>query len=105
MVLKDPESLGSEEGIQAATKAVIGLKGRIKDMTGMINHIELIRKQLSELKTRLDGGLGPLSMDIDKLDTKLIDVESVFFDPHITGSGDSFYYPPKLYTKVQYLGY
>ncbi len=28
-------------------------------------------------------------------------MEETLFDPHITSPGDAFYYPPKLYSKIQ----
>jgi hypothetical protein len=100
-VLKDPKSQGSEEGIQAATKVVLELTDQVKGMIGMINQIESIRKQLADIRTRLVDKLKPLSTEADGLDKKLLEVESSFFDPHITGGADSFYYPPQLYTKLQ----
>jgi hypothetical protein len=39
--------------------------------------------------------------EADALDKRLLAVEEMLFDPHITGSGDSFYYAPKLYSKLQ----
>ncbi|MBN1222602.1 MAG: sialidase [Candidatus Aminicenantes bacterium] len=102
-VLKDPNSLGSEEGILAATEIVFDLRNQVKDMTDMINRIESVRKQLADLKLRLADGFETLVVEAEEIESKLLAVESSFFDPHITGSADSFYYPPQLYMKLQAL--
>jgi len=102
-VLKDPNSLGSEEGIRASTKVVLDLRHQVKGMTDMINRIESIRKQLADLMERLGEGFKALSTEAEEIDGNLLAVESAFFDPRITGAADSFYYPPQLYMKLQAL--
>ncbi len=99
-VFKDPNSLGSEEGIHASTKVVLDIYAQVKGMTKMINQIESIRKQLSDLKAKLDSSLETLGTEAEKIDNKLLAVESAFFDPHITGSADAFYFPPQLFSKL-----
>jgi len=100
-ILKDPNSRGSEEGILAANRLVLDLFEQVKRMTGMINQIESVRKQLADLKTELAVKSKPLSAEVEELDKKLLEVESTFFDPHITSAADSFYYPPQLFVKLQ----
>ncbi len=102
-VLKDPNSRGSEEGIRASTKVILGLYDQLKGMTGMISQIESVRKQVADLKPRLAGKSKALSSEAEEIGDKLLAVESAFFDPHITGAADSFYYPPQLYSKLQSL--
>ena len=83
-VLKDPNSQGSEEGIRASTKVILDLHEQMKGVTGMINQIESIRKQLADLKTRLAGKFKALSSEAEEIGNKLLAIESAFFDPHIT---------------------
>jgi hypothetical protein len=52
-------------------------------MTGMINQIESVRKQLQDIKTRLADKRKPLSEEAEGLDKKRLEVEAAFFDPHI----------------------
>ena len=102
-VLKDPNSRGSEEGIRASTKVILKIYDQMKGMTHMINQIESIRKQIADLRARLAGESETLSTEAEEIDKKLIAVESNFFDLHITGSADAFYFPPQLYSKIQRL--
>ena len=102
-VLKDPNSQGSEEGIRASTKVVLSLYDQLKAMTSMINEIESLRKQITDLRPRIAEKSKDLSTEAEKIDAKLVEVESAFFDPHITSRADSFYYPPQLYSKVESL--
>jgi photosystem II stability/assembly factor-like uncharacterized protein len=101
IVLKDPNAPGSEEGIRAATVVVLDLFDLLKSMTGMINRIESVRKQLIDIKPRLADTLKPLIEEAEGLDKKLLEVEAAFFDPRITGGADSFYYPPRLFSQLQ----
>jgi len=103
VVLKDPNSQGSEDGIREATAVVLDLLDLLKSMTGMINRIESVRKQLLDIKPRLADKLKPLSEEAEGLDGKLVEIESAFFNPHITGGADSFYYPPRLFSNLQSL--
>lgn len=99
-VLKDPNSLGSEEGIAASTKVVMDIYDLVNGMTGMINKIESIRKQLVDLKTGLAANHEALCTEAEEINKKLIGLESAFFDLHITGTADAFYFPPQLYSKT-----
>jgi hypothetical protein len=102
-VRKDPNSQGSEEGIRAQMKVIAGARDDLKTMTDMIDRIELARKQLGDVKAALkdDVSSQPLVADADALDQKLLAVEETLFNPRITGSADAFYYPPRLYSKLQ----
>jgi len=100
MVLKDPNSMGSEEGIAASTKIVLAIYDQVNEMTGMINVIESVRRQIADLKDRLADDNGALCAEAADIDKKLLAVESMLFDPHITGPADAFYFPPQLYSKL-----
>jgi hypothetical protein len=102
-VRKDPNSQGSEEGIRAQMKVVVSAREDLKTMTEMIDRIELTRKQIGDVKAALkdDAASKSLVADAEALDQKLLAVEETLFNPRITGSADSFYYPPRLYSKLQ----
>jgi hypothetical protein len=78
------------------------LRDEVNEMTEMIDQAETIRKQIADVKPSLqsDKDLKSLVDEGEQLDRKLLGVEETFFDPHITGSGDAFYYAPRLYTKL-----
>jgi photosystem II stability/assembly factor-like uncharacterized protein len=102
-VIRDPNAIGSEEGIEAQTKTVLELRTSVNKTVDLIDRAESIRKQLADIKASLqaDPRWKPLVEEADALDHKLLTLEESLFDPHITGSGDSFYFAPKLYTKIQ----
>ncbi len=103
VVKKDPNSLGSEDGIRAQTTLAMDLYNEVNTMTDLIDRIEMVRRQLAEIKSALqaDARWKAHVAEAEALDKKLLDVERVFFDPRITSAGDSFYFPPGLYSKVE----
>jgi photosystem II stability/assembly factor-like uncharacterized protein len=103
VVKRDPNAPGSEEGIQSQTKVVIELRDSLNKAVDLIDRAESTRKQIAAVKASLQGEprWKALVDEADALDKRLLAVEEMLFDPHITGSGDSFYYAPKLYSKLQ----
>ena len=72
-------------------------------MTDLIDRIETVRWQIAQIKPALQADARWKShvAQADGLDKKLLAIEQLFFDPRITSAGDSFYYPPGLYSKLQ----
>jgi photosystem II stability/assembly factor-like uncharacterized protein len=103
VVRKDPNSLGSEEGIRAQTRIVLDVRDRLNAFTDLIDEIEITRSQLSDIRASLlrTPRWKALVARVDDLDSKLVAIEGEFFDPRITSAGDSFYYPPGLLSKLQ----
>ena len=101
-VRKDPNSLGSEEGIRAQTEVVLEIRENVSAMADTINQIEWVRKQISDINALLedDANAEPVVAAGTALDEKLMALEGNFFDLRQTGQGDSMYYPPQLYSKV-----
>ena len=101
-VRKDPNSLGSEEGIRAQTEVVLEIRENVSAMADTINQIEWVRKQISDINALLedDANAEPVVAAGTALDEKLMALEGNFFDLRQTGQGDSGYYPPQLYSKV-----
>lgn len=102
VVLKDPHSVGTQQDILAQTKMELGLRDAANTMTATVNQAETARRQILDLEPVLKSNSRwkPLESEAKALNTKLLSVESAFFNPHITGGADSFYYPPRLYSKV-----
>jgi photosystem II stability/assembly factor-like uncharacterized protein len=103
VVKKDPNSLGNDDGIRAQTALVQDIWNQVNTITDLIDQIETVRHQIAEIKTALqtDARWKSHIAEADNLDKKLLAIEEVFFDPRVTNAGDSFYYPPGLYTKLQ----
>ena len=107
VVKKDPHSAGSEEDIRKQTNALLGIYENIQTVSGMINRIEWIRKQLYDLKAVLqeDKGAEEILKAGEELDKKLMDIEEFFFPLDRTGSGDDLRFPDKFYAKLFFLAY
>ena len=105
LVRKDPNSQGSEEGIRAQTAVMLALRDDLNAMTDAINQIESARRQIADLKASLgdDATWEALVAEADELDQRLLEVEEGFFDPRIANDAEAFYYPPRLYSRVQRL--
>lgn len=103
-VLKDPNSPGTQQDILAQTKMELGLRDAANTMASVIDQAETARSQIIslELALKADARWKSLASDAETLDTKLLTLEEAFFDPHIS-SGNSFYYPARLYSKIMSL--
>jgi hypothetical protein len=103
IVKKDPNSLGTEDGIRAQTTLALELRSQVNTMADLIDQVETVRRQIADVKTALQGNpqWKPHLAEADALDGKLLAIERVFFDPRVTSASDAFYYPPSLYAKVQ----
>ncbi len=103
-VLKDPNSPGTQQDILAQTKMELGLRDAANTMASVIDQAETARSQIISLEPALkaDARWKSLASDAEALDTKLLTLEEAFFDPHIS-SGNSFYYPARLYSKIMSL--
>ncbi len=105
-VKKGPNSAGSEADIQVQTKRLLEIRDNINSVVDMINQIELIRKQIYDLKELLEGdeSAGPVITAGEELDKKLMAVEDNFFDLRLAWAGDDYLrWPDKLHTKLSKL--
>ena len=103
VVKKDPSSLGSDDGIRAQTTLALDIWNNVNTISDLIEQIEGLRRQIADIKAALqsDARWKPHVAEAEALDGKLLAVERVFFDPRVTSAGDSFYYPPGLFQKLQ----
>ena len=97
-VKKDPNSGGTEASIAEQTTMLLELWKDLDNASRMVNQIELIRSQLTQLTA------APVKAAADALNRKLIDIEDNLIQRKLTGQGqDTVRWPPKLLAKINYL--
>lgn len=105
LVMKDPNSSGSEADIRAQMDMLVDLRNELESATDMVNQIEAIRAQLNNLTALLPGEQNAsLRKSAEELEKKLVEVEDNLIQRKLTGQGqDSVRWPPKLVSKINYL--
>jgi len=106
IIKKDPNSGGTEADISAQTTMMTELWNDYQTGSQMVNQIESIRSQLSQLTATLSGSSDSVAVKsgTDALDKKLIDIEENLIQRRVTGQGqDTVRWPPKLLSKISYL--
>jgi photosystem II stability/assembly factor-like uncharacterized protein len=97
---KDPNSGGTEAEISEQTTMMLELRKDLESGAQMVNQIEFIRSQLSQLTSVSTS----LRSTADALDKKLIEIEENLIQRRLTGQGqDTVRWPPKLLAKINYL--
>lgn len=104
-VKKDPNSAGSISDIQVQVKMLLEIRDNMNRLVDMINQIELIRKQIYDLKEMLkeNESAAPVITAGKELDKKLIAVEENLFQMRLTGGTagqDSLRWPNKYYASI-----
>ncbi|MBI4539830.1 MAG: sialidase [Gemmatimonadetes bacterium] len=105
-VRKDPNSAGTEADVQAQMKMLFELRDNLETVAGMINQIEWVRKQLSELGGALaeDQSAAPVRTAAGELDKKFVVLEDNLFQMKLTGRGqDGVRWPAKLIDRLRNL--
>jgi len=99
-VLRDPKSLGTDATLQANTDFLLGIVEDLNASATVINHIEQVRKQISDMREQHGkdrAGAARVAAAI-KLDSQLKDVESLYFPLQLTGrTEDAFRVPTRIY--------
>jgi hypothetical protein len=107
VVLKDPNSEGSEADIMAQSAMMREVWADLNTAADMVNRIELIRRQIYDLKA-IAKDLGEdknTAESVDALDRKLLDVEEKLIQMRVTGTGqDRVRWPARLVGRIAYLG-
>lgn len=102
---KDPHSSGSIEDIQVQTKLLFEIRENIASVAGMINQLEWIRKQTSDLGSLLREvkDAEDLMISVKEFDQKVVSIEENLVQLRATGRGqDSYRGPSKLIRKLLY---
>ena len=104
-VLKDPNSEGSLADIRAQVALARELRSDLDTTAKMINRIELVRRQLHDLKSILSDreDAEVIVEATDGLNQKLIDLESNLLQLKSTGRGDGVRWPAMLAQRIGYL--
>jgi len=106
VVLKDPHSEGSLEDIQAQTELLKQLYEDMNKLTGEINKIERIRRQLLDKKAILQTQKDKKEVleAIDSMNDDFLAIEKKMIQLKITGTGqDSIRFPSMLASRIAYL--
>jgi len=102
-VRKDPRSAGTIEDIKEQVKMQLAVREDLNSISGMINRIEWMRKQLCDLKDVAEAGKAEKDVlsAIEQFDKKLRSVEDELLQPVLAeGDSKSFRSPHKLYGKL-----
>ncbi len=106
-VVKDPNSEGSDEDARGQTHLLLQIRDDVNNVVGLINRIEWLRKQVTDLQSRLEQFPGDGQQEVTdagrKLNEELAELEGRFFDLRMTGGNarqDSLRYPRRLYSKL-----
>lgn len=105
-ILKDPHSDGTLEDIKVQTEMLTSMHRDINTVVDMVNELELIRRQLYDLRDVLKtkSSNKKLVTTAGKLDTTLMNMEGKLVQLKYTGTGqDDVRYPDMLAGKIGYL--
>jgi photosystem II stability/assembly factor-like uncharacterized protein len=106
-VLKDPRSEGTLADIEEMVSMQLEVRDDITTISGMINDIEWMKKQLNDLMVALRGRQVETSVLVEarSLHAKLQAVEDKMLQPiAVEGDSKSFRFPNMLYSKMSVLG-
>jgi len=106
VVRKDPISTGTEADIQEQFQLLTEVRGNLDAVAGLINDLEVLRRQLADLDAVLDGrqDAAPVRMAATELDQKLTVVEHALIQLLYTGRGqDTTRWPNRLIEKIMHL--
>src|SRR3989449_973382 len=108
-VLKDPNTAGTDADVQAQTRLALAIRAEQDSVARMINRLEWMRKQLQDLAGQLrsdsalagDASAKRLAGLADSLEHRVVGVEGVLFDVHLTGAReDAFRNPMQIYGRL-----
>jgi hypothetical protein len=105
VVLKDPNSAGSDADIRGQVEVLLQLRDDANAVVDLINEAEWIRAQIADLKERVGGmaGTEEILAAGEELDRELIDLEMNLTDLRMSGGTagqDRLRWPRQLYAKI-----
>jgi photosystem II stability/assembly factor-like uncharacterized protein len=109
VVRKDPHSAGSEQDVRAQATLALELRADLNRTVDMINRIEWVKKQLTDVRAVLqdsstDTGNVPVKDLLDAakgVEDSAVAVERALYDVNLTGAReDSFRAPMRLYGRL-----
>ena len=105
-VMKDPNSEGTLEDINLQNQLVTKIYADLNTTISHINSIEVIRRQLLDLKAMLKNSSSKKEFVqmVDKLENQFLEIEKQLIQLKITGTGqDGVRYQKMLVEKLRYL--
>ena len=105
-VMKDPNSEGTVEDINLQNQLVTKIYADLNTTISHINSIEVIRRQLLDLKAMLKNSSSKKEFVqmVDKLENQFLEIEKQLIQLKITGTGqDGVRYQKMLVEKLRYL--
>ena len=106
-VLKDPTSEGSLSDIRTQYTLMDEIRVDQEGAAAAVNRIELIRKQIADIRTVVDETSDDTDEEFDAasstLEEQLIEVESSLVQLKTTGGGDGVRWPSMLWGQLNYL--
>jgi len=104
-VLKDPSSEGSLAEIRVQAALLAEIASDQERAAAAVNQVELVRRQLYDLRTIVDGTEHAEEVDsaVAALDDRLIAVEGEIVQLKSTGGGDGVRWPSMIFQQLGYL--
>jgi photosystem II stability/assembly factor-like uncharacterized protein len=92
-ILKDPKVAASEKDLDLSVKLQLRLRDDISASAEMVNSIEVMRKQLEDMRKAFTGDASKAATlkQIEEMDKKLFDVESKILEPAQMTSDDKYF--------------
>jgi len=92
-ILKDPRVAASEKDLDLSVKLQLRLRDDISASAEMVNSIEVMRKQLDDMRKAFAGDASKAATlkQIEDIDKKLFDVESKILEPAQMTSDDKYF--------------
>ena len=92
-VLIDPHSPGTQQGIEASLKMQLRIRDDVNKVSDMVNQIEWMRKQLTDVETMLgENNHEKQLQDSAKETDKKMEMSNTSFSPKISRASDDKYY-------------
>src|SRR5207245_4597061 len=92
-ILKDPKVASSQADLDLSVKLQLRLRDNITASADMVNSIEVMRKQLEDMRKAFTGDKDKAAVlkQIADMDKKLFDVESKILEPAQMTSDDKYF--------------
>jgi hypothetical protein len=92
-IVRDPHSTGSDDDIRAGVKLQLRIRDDVNSVSGMVNNIEWMRKQLEDVQKmlRTEKEKAALLKSAEEMDQKLENVEYKLVSKALTTSDDKYF--------------
>ena len=92
-ILRDPRIPATDADLDVSVKLQLRLREDISASADMINKMEIMRKQIADMKTALKAEKAPADLQklVDDMDKKIYDVETKLLEPAQMTSDDKYF--------------